>query len=315
MAAARVAFHALIICAALLVRGEESSDGVTEMVLLQSRTTVSRPLGAEPATVVAPAKLNEPRDAAVDLMAEDDDEDDDEHEDESDLERIMRIARLADTNNDAMLSTDELRAFAEGVRKRHRTEQTSDLLKVSDKDASGYVTLDELPQDVSLAIAAHQEARFEAADANRDGRLGPEEFHSYSHPATDGDVIDVERAHHMWTFDVDRNGFVDFEEFRREGLAHDSEGFSETVARSDFNLHDHNGDGKLCEKEFEHLLLGHSLLRDSIEQTIASVDKDGDGHIHLEHEVPTGLAGLLDSEFIEDYFFHELHDLHAHDEL
>lgn len=214
-----------------------------------------------------------------------------------------------------MLSAAELRSFAEGLKARQREEQTEHSLQTVDADESGSVTLDELRGDLSHAMAAHQEARFHAADGDNDGRLDPEEFHRFVHPEVDDEVLVVERAHQMASFDFNKDGLVDFEEFEREGRAHDEEAFSREAALEDFRLHDQNGDGRLDHKEFEHLLVGHHLLGDSIAQALKAADADGDGHIHIDSEVPAGLGGLLDSEFVEDYFFHEHHDVHRHDEL
>merc|ERR1719262_1556230 len=94
-------------------------------------------------------------------------------------------------------------------------------------------------------------------------------------------------------------------EFHAMG-ASSGDDFNEQSNNEDFRLHDFDGNGRLNREEFGRLLQGHELLADSIEKVIEAADSDGDGHLHLEHEVPHRLEDLLDSEFVEDFFFHSL---------
>lgn len=243
----------------------------------------------------------------------DEDEGDEPQEDElqaegeGHIERLQRVGRLADANNDTLLSAQELRQFAEGLRERKRWEHTDAAVASLDADGDGKISMAELGnklqalgRDGGSAIEAQ---RFDAADQDANGVLDRNEFHVFAHPELGGQVLRVEAAYQFERFDEDRNGSVTFAEFKQE--AQDDDDFSEDSVREDFDLHDTDGSGTLDSQEFEHLVQGHHLLTHSINKAIGAADTNGDGHIHVHDEVPHHVEGLLDSEFIEDFFFHE----------
>lgn len=245
-----------------------------------------------------------------------DDQDEEEQlsdEGEGHVERLKRVGTLADANNDTRLSAQELRQFAEGLRERKRWEHTDAALSNLDADGDGTISQDELSARLKAVggnsgIASEEgiEARrFAAADQDADGVLNRDEFHSFAHPELGGEVLRVEAAYQFERFDQDKNRRISFEEFKREAGAETDEDFSEDSVREDFDIHDADGSGTLDLHEFERLIEGHKLLTQSIEKAIGAADMDGDGHIHVHHEVPQNVENLLDSEFIEDFFFHE----------
>uniref|UniRef100_A0A7S1LEC1 EF-hand domain-containing protein n=1 Tax=Alexandrium catenella TaxID=2925 RepID=A0A7S1LEC1_ALECA len=221
--------------------------------------------------------------------------------------RLQRVGRLVDTDNDARISQEELQNFAQRLKDRQRHEQTLAAWRTVDFDKSYSVDLAELQavhRNASEELLDQQARRFQAADADRSGRLEFAEFHAFVHPELDDSVLAAEVERQMLTFDVNGDGNIDFEEFVREGETHGKD-FSQEAASEDFKLHDGNGDGHLSPHEFGRLLAGHDLLQESIRRAMEAGDSDGDGHIHVDDELPSRLHHLLESEFIEDYFFHK----------
>lgn len=249
-----------------------------------------------------------------------DDELDGDGDGEGHIERLQRVGRLADANNDTLLSPQELWRFAEDLRERKRWEHTNAALDNLDADGDGDISKAELGtklqvkgHDGSRSSEGIEARRFAAADQDANGMLNRTEFHSFAHPELGGQVLRVEAEYQFERFDEDKSGGVTFAEFKRE--AQDDSDFSEESVREDFDIHDTDGSGTLDRKEFERLVEGHELLRHSIGKAITAADADGDGHIHVHDEVPHHVEGLLDSEFIEDFFFHEYTSFANHEEL
>mmetsp|Transcript_102686 Transcript_102686/g.306716 ORF Transcript_102686/g.306716 Transcript_102686/m.306716 type:complete len:351 (-) Transcript_102686:88-1140(-) len=227
--------------------------------------------------------------------------------------QLKRIGRLVDTDRDARISQEELQNFAHRLKDRQRHEHTLTAMRAVDADGSSNVDLAELRafrNDASPELLDHQARRFGAADADRNGRLDFAEFHAFVHPELSESVLAVEVERQMSVLDKDGDGHISFEEFEQEGEAHGQD-FSREAALEDFRLHDRNADGHLSAHEFGRLLAGHDLLQESARKAMEAGDGDGDGHIHVDDELPARLHDLLESEFIEDYFFHEDAERHG----
>lgn len=229
-------------------------------------------------------------------------------DDLSRLRQIRRVGWLMDANNDTRLSREEMLAFARGLKDRLRREQTRSVLRLVDLDSDGQVSLEEVQAagtSSSAEALAHQQRRFVAADADGNGQLDSDEFHSFVHPETNENVFLVERDRHFRRFDTDGSGSLDFAEFLRGSLSGSDGPRGDAAAREDFALHDGDSDGLLTPAEFGRLLAGHDLLEHGARKAIEAGDVDGDGHIHLEAELPERLQRLLESEFVEDVFLHD----------
>jgi len=257
---------------------------------------------------------SEENDEASDESEDEDAEDDDEEESraeaedkldsihlEDQIQHLTRVGALADTNNDNLLSHTELMDFAERLQNKARWKRTMKALSVLDNDGDGSVARDELGHifrdDSSDAI------RFKAADFDDDGMLNETELHHFSHPEVHSSVLQVEAEHRFNKLDLDKDGFISFAEYKIDEEAH--EGFDLSSAWEDFAVLDTDASQDLSMDEFNHLISGRMLLSSHIVQAIAAADSDGDGHIHLHDEVSSGHKGLLGTEFIEDYFYHE----------
>jgi len=219
---------------------------------------------------------------------------------------LQKVGRLIDANNDTLLSSEELRSFAQVIKDKQRLQQSSVLLHHLDRDRTGDVSLAELQAASSNATEArtHQALRFAAADADANGRLGLAEFNAFVHPEIDERVFRVEKDHKFGLYDADASGFIDKKEFLTQSHSVNMADFDEKAAQEDFQLHDSDRDGQLCAEEFGRLLLGHDLLSDSIARVIEAGDGNGDGHIHIDKELPSRLQYLMDSEYVEDFFLH-----------
>jgi len=235
-----------------------------------------------------------------------------------DVARLQHVARAMDTNNDTQLSIEEMQQFALAVKEKQRWTETSAAFNSVDTDGSGSVDLREMQAlafNSSWDQAVHQERRFHAADADADGQLSISEFHAFLHPETNERVFSVERDYQFAIFDADGSGRVDFQEFCKASQSHGDDDFHEEAALEDFELHDADADRHLSFDEFGRLLKGHDLLTDSIMKAVEAGDSNGDGHIHVDIELPSRLQHLLQSEFVEDFFLHEHARSHRHDEL
>merc|ERR1719238_587122 len=75
---------------------------------------------------------------------EDEEEEDAEPDDSEDIEKLQRVGRLADVNNDDMLSAMELQDFAQILRAKDWWEQTLRIHATTDLNGDEAVTFDEL---------------------------------------------------------------------------------------------------------------------------------------------------------------------------
>lgn len=219
------------------------------------------------------------------------------------VEHLTRVSRIVDSNSDGILSSQELVEFANSLRSKQRWEHSRSAMGVLDANGDGQVAHTEIADQVSTPARSDDIKRFAAADWNGDGLLNETEFHAFAYPASHDTVLKVETMHHFEIFDKDGNKRISLEEFIKDNQHH--EDFSHEAAHEDFFLHDIDDSGDLDADEFERLLSGHDLLVDSVVKAISAVDSDGDGHISITEEVPNGIQGLLDSEYIEDFFYHE----------
>lgn len=245
---------------------------------------------------------------------EEEHEEEEDHEEISDrtaqddaehIETLKRIGRRIDTNNDDLLSADELHQFAKALRQKQALDKTAATFSTADSNGDGAVSLEEIRTnsiDVYTDRPDHQAARFGASDSNGDGLLSKDEMHTFLHPEVGGEVLKVEAAFQFSHLDTNGDALLDFDEFAKMGHEED---FQYEDCLEDFKLHDVNEDHFLSGVEFERLLQGHDLLHLSIKKLTDSVDTNGDGHIHVDDEVPHQLDTLLDSEFVEDYFYHQ----------
>jgi len=251
---------------------------------------------------------------------EDQDEDEDEGHESDDLEKneslpalntaqyqdhvqhLTRIGKLADSNHDNLLSHEELWDFAEKIKNQKRWDRTKFSFDQLDGNGDGSISHDELGDQLMMGKSSDVH-RFKAADFDNDGSLNETELHFFSHPEVHSDVLQVEAEHLFKKFDEDKDGFVSFFEYVRDEEAEES--FDLSSAWEDFSIYDADGSQDLGIGEFTSLLAGHDLLSSNIDKAIAAADSDGDGHIDLHKEVPNALHGLLNTEFIEDFFYHE----------
>lgn len=228
---------------------------------------------------------------------------------EEQLQHLLRIGALIDTDKDNRLSHSELFDFAEILKNKKRWKHTMSSLSHLDGDGDGSVARAELEElgDHIFSTQSSDALRFKVADVDNNGILNETELHVFAHPEIHSDVLQVEAEHQFSKFDLDSDGFISFAEYKREEEA--EKDFDISVAWEDFAVHDTDGSQDINMEEFTSLISGRTLLSSHIVQAIAAADSDGDGHIHLHQEVPNSLHGLLSTEFIEDYFYHEsLHE-------
>merc|ERR1719265_2060862 len=135
----------------------------------------------------------------------DDAMEDDYNEGETDtVEHLLRISSIVDTNDDGILSAQEMKAFADGLRSKKRWENTRTTLAAVDTNGDGQLTHAEIANRVSTSARSKGELRFNVADWNGDGLLNETEFHAFAHPDAHFTVLELETEHQFGYFDKDR---------------------------------------------------------------------------------------------------------------
>lgn len=256
-------------------------------------------------------EANEEDDEEDEEEDRDGEDDHDEEDDVDHLERIRRAGGMADTDGDELLSAEEMLRFAERRLDQHRRAVTEEIWVKRHQDEDGKISREDaeavglmMPNVPQAERPNYLDRIFKAADADRDGQLNKDEFHAYLHPEASTAVLEVVAEMRFQTADSKpKDGLVTLEEFLAESREGDAgEDFSPEDATADFKVYDSNASGALDLAEFREHLGGHILLKNHVQNAIKAGDKDQDGHIHLEEELPKRARKMLDTEFVEDFF-------------
>lgn len=134
------------------------------------------------------------------------------------LIELREAFAIFDTNNDGVISAEELNSMMRNLKKDCTLEKAEEMIKQVDKSGSGSIDFSEF---VELMIKSFEDigkdirnmrAIFNYYDNDGDGFLSRNEFRETAavlNPKLTNDTI--EKIFHV--ADLDKNGFIDFEEF------------------------------------------------------------------------------------------------------
>lgn len=218
-----------------------------------------------------------------------------------------------DANGDKQVSRQELLDFVE----EHQRDvalthmDPAGVLEEKDESKDGRVNLEEYLDEFKDSVEpnagnadgnwdpkhAEETAKFKAADANDDGSLDKSELAAIISPETHAPVMKVILNHSMIGADIDGNGGLSLEEFRKSDLAMEADfAFDDGEAHSEhFGKLDRNGDGAIDMDELHNLKSGKVQRQSMVNRFFNSADKDGDGHVDTK-ELALGATLVYDSQ-------------------
>ncbi|GFO42632.1 reticulocalbin-2-like protein [Plakobranchus ocellatus] len=236
------------------------------------------------------------------------------------LRRLRILAKSHDTNTNGIIEKNELKAWVmESFRMLDR-EEAMEKFGEDDDNADGKVTLDELfekqygytaaelaqrksgtfkktaagdddeddddDDEETFELMKDDEARFHAADLDKDGSLDENEYLAFSQPYDYPHMFEVEMARSMKEFDKDKDGFVSMEEFiGQSGVEQDEESRLSSV--TNFEDLDLDKDGKLTSEEMRPYSVpdNNEVAVEEAEHLINMCDEDNDGKLSIEEIV------------------------------
>eukprot|EP00930_Biecheleria_cincta_P039243 TRINITY_DN2699_c0_g1_i3.p1 TRINITY_DN2699_c0_g1~~TRINITY_DN2699_c0_g1_i3.p1 ORF type:complete len:309 (+),score=87.14 TRINITY_DN2699_c0_g1_i3:74-928(+) len=218
-------------------------------------------------------------------------------------EKLLKAHSLADTNKDGKISMKELLELSHKTRALGSAKGMKTVFEEMDSNKDGKISFDEMqPPDarkvpvdeeerkVMRATTAHEKARFEAADLDRDGLLSKEEATGLFFPEQNEKVLEVLAKRSLEVKDKDNDGFLSPIEVWERDLGDDISALSEEEVQ-EFKSLDADGDGKLNLQEVMRWESGVHYTQTAMDNLIATADKNSDGHITADEL--TGARVLL----------------------
>lgn len=123
---------------------------------------------------------------------------------------------------------------------------------------------------------------FDKYDANKDGKISPEEYKAILRALGKGNPVTVEVKKIFEVADLDGDGFIDFKEFVE--VQKKGGGLKAVDLQSAFRTFDKDGDGKITVEEVFELLqkLGERCSMKDCRRMVGAVDANGDGVIDMD---------------------------------
>jgi len=228
-------------------------------------------------------------------------------------ERLRALHAKIDSNGNGHVSRDELVEFHADVERRK--VEAAPYPESMDLDKDGLISREEWEKENTLwhfgpegtpNAAAHRRLemrKFEVADADGDGKLGPAEFRTMESSAHEGMAL-ARAEHRIERHDKNGDGLITMAEFSR--WTPESEISKQEEAM--FKGLDRDGSGALSKEELLALDSGRYHLEEHIKALFRHADANSDGLI-ASHE----LAGADINDTADVY--HELKDWLRHHEL
>ncbi|RWS01011.1 Reticulocalbin-2-like protein [Dinothrombium tinctorium] len=221
---------------------------------------------------------------------------------------ILVTEKGMDANKDGYVDREELVQWVRQSFKSLAEEDGAERLKEEDANGDGLVSWDEhLTDNFSFdekldaeedEMIREDKALWAAADLDKDGLLNAQEFAAFNSPE---DFEFMHDALHKWTMDkrdVNRDGFLSFEEYvvDENGVAPEVNSETYIVEKDRFDQdYDLDKDGKLNKEEVLRWLIpdNDELAVTEAEHLIASSDGNGDGKLSVfeithNHEIFVG---------------------------
>jgi len=219
-----------------------------------------------------------------------------------DEEQMKRLFEHMDADKDGKVPVAELHVFAKAMRHKiaHAADKSGDetgemsMFASLDLNKDDRLSFDEaFPSDETMEDwIKHEQAKFKAADKNKDGLLDEQEYPAYTHPEID-DAVEEAYARSLFDGkDVNKDGVLDYEEVfgtyssGAEGDVVDSgaEGAAESYLE-DFKSLDRNGNGKIDFEEAKAWESGRHDVEMAMEFLASHADTNKDGQVTVDEFV------------------------------
>lgn len=239
-------------------------------------------------------------------------------------QQLSQIFHMIDTDQDELVSREELKKWIENSIKKVDKTDSSDRFEETDRNKDGKTTWlevlrdnfdvdheNELDKDDDQKLLREDKLMFAAADINQDESLSIDEFYAFSYPESTERMYDTIIKIVLLEKDTNNDGKIDSTEFSEE--SDDKERLSEDKEK--FAEYDKNDDGVLTGEEIlaMHRPTNEQIAADEVEHLINSCDRDHDGFLS-EAEVLENYDVFVGSE-ATDYGDHLENIANLRDEL
>jgi len=247
--------------------------------------------------------------------------------------RLRVLVQKMDGNSDNFVDKKELQDWILRSFKSLSKEESQDRFEEGDEDADGIVTWQEyrraefdFDDDENLesvrgdpdrleefTMMEEDKILFEAADKNHDGKLGVEEYLSFTHPEEDAEMIRPVLTLTLKAKDQNNDGKISFQEYIGDrGKDQTKDWLVSEKERFDSDL-DKNKDGSLDDAEIISWVIpdNNEIATDEVNHLFAGADEDVDGVLSMD-EILKNHELFVGSE-ATDYGEH-LHNPHRMDD-
>ncbi|XP_026466864.1 reticulocalbin-2 [Ctenocephalides felis] len=249
---------------------------------------------------------------------------------EESKKRLAILLKKMDLNGDSHIQRHELKAWILRSFKNLSEEEAADRFEDSDLNGDNIVTWAEYVSDTynmgdeeylskdsvmeEHKLMADDKVMFDAADANKDGKLDPNEFIVFNNPEEHPQMLPIILQQTLNEKDTNKDNVIDFQEFIGDkAIHHDKEWL--IVEKEKFDKeYDKNGDGVLSGNEVLSWVVpsNDEIALEEVDHLFASTDDDHDDVLSFE-EILIHYEHFVGSEATD--FGEHLHNVHMSDEL
>lgn len=225
----------------------------------------------------------------------------DELDPEEAKRRLGVLLKKMDRDNDEAIDRNELYAWILRSFKALSKEDSDERFEDTDEDEDGFISWNEYKDDEfdfgdgdldmdddvvkeELLLMEEDKMLFDAADADKDGRLDTAEFLAFTHPEEDPNMKPFVLKQVLKEKDADNNGEISFQEYVGDrGKGKDKEWLIEEKERFDTEL-DKNGDNSLNREEIIAWIIpsNEEVAKEEVDHLFAGADADMDDLLKFE---------------------------------
>jgi len=157
----------------------------------------------------------------------------------------------------------------------------------------------------------HEIAKFKAADLNGDDKLDAEELTHLMHPETKPEVLELHCQEEMRKRDANKDGKLSPEEWKVDASHGEHQDPDTHDPEADFKNLDENKDGFISMDELRHWESGKFHTHSAMTKLFELVDKDSDSHMTADEMINAidHLDGHEAHPHLLDWVFHESDEL------
>eukprot|EP00747_Dinoflagellata_sp_TGD_P221735 gnl/TRDRNA2_/TRDRNA2_93518_c0_seq1.p1 gnl/TRDRNA2_/TRDRNA2_93518_c0~~gnl/TRDRNA2_/TRDRNA2_93518_c0_seq1.p1 ORF type:complete len:311 (-),score=78.47 gnl/TRDRNA2_/TRDRNA2_93518_c0_seq1:27-959(-) len=212
-------------------------------------------------------------------------------------EQLLEVHTTLDANKDEKVNIAEMLDFQKKMRVFIAKLDLTTIFEELDGNKNGLISLGEttahlVPPDQTFDSdlekewhrkqRAFEEAKFRAADKDKDGQLTKEELPAFMNHDIDDAMMEAYAQHAMVSRDSDQDGVLNVTEFWIGESLINYFGEQDNITEEqevEFKRVDKNGDGKVDVKELEPWEAGISKMVHNLEDLFSIADSDKDGHL------------------------------------